>query len=166
MAKGFISFLLFFPLFVFGQTNGPINKYIPQYSVILTKDKGEKVLAQCSRAVPSNVSGYFDLEDKDIELLEDNFKKILQLKAKDCCIINGKIDRLENYGFQYIGIIIHKKKYIYINALFIESGNDFNRWYKDWEKEPIIFCDGGDGFWGALFDLSTKRFSQLAINGF
>jgi hypothetical protein len=26
-------------------------------------------------------------------------------------------------------------------------------------------CDGGKGFWGILFNIETKEFSELAFNG-
>lgn len=42
--------------------------------------------------------------------------------------------------------------------------DDLIDWYDEWETKPIIMCGGGDGFWGALFDLDTKSFSQLCVN--
>jgi hypothetical protein len=165
MKKIYITFLFLFPLMLFSQSNISIDKHNPLYNVILTKDKGEKLLNQCSRAVPSNITDYFDLEKENISLLENNFKKLLKVKAKDCCLIGGKIDSLDNYAFQYIGVIINNRKYIYINAFYIETENDFSTWYKNWTTEPVIVCDGGDSFWGVLFDLKSHKFSHLAING-
>lgn len=101
--------------------------------------------------------------------MEDNFKKILSIKSTGCCFKGWEIPDLKDYAFQYIGVIINNRKYIYINAFAIEmlyEQDSFETWYKEWKTKPIIICDGGDGFWGALFDLEKKAFSQLSVNGF
>ena len=126
---------------------------------------GEDMLRQCSRAVPGKVDSYFDLTISDIQGLENNFKKVLELKASDCCLLGEVIKNIKDYCFQYVGLVINDKKYIYINAFQIESVHDLNTFYKDWETSPIIACDGGDSFWGVLFDLETGLFTQLSING-
>ena len=156
MKKINLFLLLLLPLILFGQNEASPNQYVPKHSVILSKNKGVRLLNQYSREVPANITDYFDLEEENINLLEDNFRNLLTIKAKDCCLIGGKIDSLENYAYQYIGVIINNRKYIYINAFFVESENDFSTWYKNWLTEPIIMCDGGDGFWGILFDVKDS----------
>lgn len=82
--------------------------------------------------------------------------------------MNINIEPLNEYGYQYIGLIINDQRYIYINAFLLNifyGHDDFETIYKDWQTKPIIFCDGGNGFWGVLFDVNTKLFSQLSING-
>ena len=82
------------------------------------------------------------------------------------CFQGFKVKDLEKYGYQYIGVTIKKKNYIYINAFRVESEGGFERFHKNWKTEPMAVCDGGQSFWGVLFDLDTSRFSQLSINGF
>ncbi|WP_321342693.1 hypothetical protein [uncultured Draconibacterium sp.] len=141
------------------------KKFIPKHSTIITSNKGPEMLRQCSRAVPGNVETYFDLNQNEIEELENNFKKVLDIKSTDCCFSGIKIRGLKNYVFQYVGLIIKGEKYIYINAFQIESQDDLTRFYKEWKTSPVIICDGGDSVWGVLFKLKDKKFSHLSING-
>lgn len=166
MKRIIFVFFLFIPFVVFSQSNTNQMKYIPQYGTILSSDKGEKIMNQCSRSIPENIDKYFDLTKENIELLESNFRKVLAIKSTiRYPFVGWKVDKLENYGFQYLGIVISNRKYIYLNAFIIDSEDDFTNWYKNWKVDPIVICDGGDGYWGALFDLETGSFSQLSING-
>jgi hypothetical protein len=73
----------------------------------------------------------------------------------------------ENSGFQYVGVIIKGRKYIYINAFPLAEvdPNKTNRPTFDPSKSALIICDGGSAYWGALFDITTKQFSFLSFNG-
>ena len=118
--------------------------------------KGKDLMHQCgSRNIPQNISGYWNLNYPDIELIEKNFKKIRKLRSDQCCNKGYRILNLKKYGFQYVGLIIDNKKYIYLNA-FPES---------EFVATPVIVCDGGVLYWGVLFDIYNLNFSQLAFNG-
>lgn len=167
MSKLLIALLLLFSIQLFSQKITK-NEYKPQYSTILISNNGEKMLTQCSRSVPNNIESYFDLTKEDTALLENNLRKILSVKSTGCCLKGWNIERLEDYAYQYIGVIIKNRRYIYINAFLVNMtyGQDsFETLYKEWRTKPIIMCDGSDGFWGALFNLENKSFSQLSVNG-
>jgi len=144
---------------------GKTNEFIPNYSVILPLEQGEKMMQQCSRTVPDNIEKFFNPTKQDIQLLEENFVKLLTVKSTNCCFPGIKIKDLNNYGFQFIGIVINSEKFIYINAFYYETIDEFSTFYKNWQTQPVIWCDGGDSFWGVLFSLNKKRFSQLSVNG-
>ena len=74
------------------------------------------------------------------------------------------IESLKKYAFQYLGIKINGRKYIYINT-FPSTVNFSEQPYLNWKTEPIIVCDGLKGFWGALFDVEKLEFSELKFNG-
>jgi hypothetical protein len=138
---------------------------IPEYKVILEKSLGNDLIEQCSRSTPEDIDEFYNITNEEIEILEQNFKKIKKVKSTNCCWEGVYISNLKRYGYQYIGVIIDKKKYIYINAFLIESKNDFETYYKNWETEPINICDGGNSYWGILFDLKRLKFIQLSVNG-
>jgi hypothetical protein len=140
------------------------NDFKPQRFTVLGTSNGMKLLKQCSRSSPDSVSGFWVVTQFDINLLENNFKKILALEAVKCCMTGSKIVSLKTYCFQYTGVIINNKKYIYINAFYID-GDALDTYLNKWKTEPVIICDGGIGEWGALFDIQEKSFSQLCING-
>jgi hypothetical protein len=139
--------------------------YKPKYSTILDSTKGSPILHQCSRAAPQKVETFWNPTQSDIDSLEKNLKKVLQLKAGLCCLMGSSVPFIENYGLQYIGIIIKKKKYIYINAFYISSDESIESRYKFWKESPVAACDGGKNFWGVLYDIENSAFEQLAING-
>lgn len=141
------------------------NSYKPGYSTTLDSSKGERLLKQCSRGTPKNISGYWTPTQNDIERLEKQFLKVKEIKATTCCLINGTIRTLDNFGFQYIGVTIKRKRYVYLNAFTVDNDADFSTLYKNWKTDPIVMCDGGDRYWGALFDLDKMEFRDLAING-
>jgi hypothetical protein len=75
---------------------------------------------------------------------------------------------LSYYYRQYLGVVIGDKRLIYVNV--------FPRWLiereelsgispSNWRTAFINICDGGDGFWGALYDPKTLRFSSPRFNG-
>ncbi len=100
------------------------NSYCPKYSTILDQSKGELLLKQCSRRNPKNVSDFWTPTNNDIQIIERNFKKVTRLKTANWQAI--KI--LDKFAFQYIGVIIKKKKLIYINAFHLDNDNEFTTW--------------------------------------
>ena len=140
-------------------------KYKPENSVILDSSQGKGLLVQCSRRTPQHITGLFNLDTGHIKKLENNFKKIFQKKDRSCCVRGFAVSNLKDYAFQYTGIIIHRTKYIYINAFRLPSQLQAVNFFESWKTEPVMVCDGGDDFWGVLFNLKTETFSQLAFNG-
>jgi|GEM_PF-987411 len=156
----------------------------PKYSVIIDPSKGDEVTGKdskdqysCFRNRPENTNGYWLLTEKDLQILEKNFKKIIQLTPTN--FKKKKIENLQDYVFQYVGISIGGKKYIYINAVVEEvfrdtaSSEDRDQGKKKesthfyWEKlkhNPIMVCDGGWYFWGALFRIEDATFTELTYN--
>jgi hypothetical protein len=124
------------------QDNGFIPSK-PEFSTILDSSKGKQLLSQCSRRTPQNISGFFQLNNSDIAILEESF---------------NKAEKDTKHAFQYMGVIIGGKRYIYINAFGPDSKGK-------WKTEPVVVCDGGSSFWGILFDIEKKKFSQFSSNG-
>ena len=132
------------------------NQYTPRHSVILDMSYGEQTLNQCSRGTPANISGYWTPSAEDIKHLELNFLRVTKLKARG----NKTISSLDNFVIQYIGVLRDKKKFIYINAFYLVDPIT-----EKWQTRPIVICDGGDYFWGVLFNPKTSQFLQLEFNG-
>src|SRR5437762_5752130 len=88
----------------------------PKYNTILDSNRGVSTLNQCSRAVPTKVSKFWNPTQNDIEKLRNNFRKVLDIKAALCCMQGKVVKDLDGYGFQYLGVTIKNKRYIYINA--------------------------------------------------
>src|SRR5260221_12228650 len=90
--------------------------YKPEYSAILDASKGMELMNQCTRCTPPNGKIFWNVSKEDIDKLENNFKKILELKSSSCSPPNTSIKTLDGYLFQYIGVYIGSTKFIYVNA--------------------------------------------------
>ncbi|MBN1552409.1 hypothetical protein JW979_13125 [bacterium] len=86
-------------------------------------------------------------------------QKILKMNATECCMMNGKIGNLDDYHYQYFGIVIKGLQLIYINAINLSNDE------KDWESKFKDYCDGGTCCWGIIYDPINHTFSNLSING-
>lgn len=144
------------------------NKYSPKFSTIISANNGLIMMNQCSRSTPENINGFFELAKNDVEQLEENFKNVYSLKSTKCCYAKKKIQNLENFAFQYIGVMIKNEKYIYINALRFSNSDEVDEsksFFKNWKTLPINVCDGGSSYWGVLYHIKRKKFIQFSING-
>ena len=104
---------------------------------------------------------FWNLTKADSDILEEYFNKLLGTKSK----AGNRIINLRNYAYQYVGVTIARKNYIYINAFQLKPNKTVQEDHPIWKTSPVKACDGGSMFWGALFDLETKEFSQLTFNG-
>ena len=139
-------------------------KFKPSFGVTLDTSYGSELFKPCSRSVPDSVSGFWNITFKEIESLEESFKTIKTITAKDCCFTEAKVDSLETFAFQYLGVTINGKRFIYLNAFPMADIKHLRKRDYDPAKYPVVVCDGGDYYWGALFDIETKQFSHLAFN--
>ena len=125
-------------------------------SVIFDTSKAKQILDQCSRPSPKNISKIFKLEGAEVKILENNLAKLTTLDTS----LN-----LSKYGVQYIGVVMNNKDYIYINAFPFEWSQNSQRDFPNWKVEPINMCDGGNHFFGVLFNIKQQEFSELYFDG-
>ena len=133
---------------------------VPQYIIRLYPDKGIEVLNQCSRLTPKNTKSYFYVNDSTLKILKEEFYNIKEVKSS----FNSYINDIDKYAYQIIGVVIKNKSYIYINTFPIDNKkpDDVKKY---WRKIPVIVCDGGHNYWGVLFDVDNKEFSDIQRNG-
>ena len=126
-------------------------------SVLLTGEEGRRLLDQCSRSTPSEIDGFWTPSLEDIEILESLLGSVRRRKSEGCCLSGGRIRDPFSYFRQYVGVLVSGKNFVYVNA--------FRRGSSAWSSRAEIICDGGLSAWGILFDVETRKFVQLAING-
>lgn len=73
-------------------------------------------------------------------------------------VIGMRIERPERYYRQYVGIMVAKRKLIYINAFCADPPPSY------WEERIVDVCDGGCS-WGVVYDIEHEIFSDLEMNG-
>ncbi len=135
------------------------NGYAESEYVVLPSANARALMDQCSRATPPEFSGTWEPEPEAILALEEGLRAIETLEPKLCCLPGVRIQDVSVYRRQYVGVVIGGRKLIYINAFHRDVVAD------EWKTRPIVACDGGVTFWGALYDPGTNEFFDLAING-
>lgn len=138
---------------------GTTRTQLPGRSAVLLPEQAEVLLRQCSRAVPRAAHGTWVVPQEMVSELEANLGKLKRLRADECCILRARVREPWSYFRQYVGIEVDGRRLVYINAFRSAEGHG------DWRETPALACDGGDDYWGAVYDPATKEFSQLAFNG-
>ena len=96
----------------------------------------------------------------DIESLEANLVLIPTL-SENVAGSTRHIDKPEQYFRQYLAVVQHGKRWIFVNALCRIDERDSDAWRKHLE----MIVDGGECYWQAWYDPATRRFSNLLVNG-
>ena len=160
----FIVSLLFGGCSLWKEISGQY-KILPNQSVVLDSTLATDLVSQCSRYAPI-IEGSWNPSPPQIQDLENKLYKISELTSEKCCLGGEKVDDINKFYRQYVGVIINGKKLIYINAF---SKEDFefgkSKTEIDWRKESYIICDGGYYYWGAIYNPENKEFTDLAFNG-
>lgn len=159
------------------------NTYL---GVIMPKEVLPAIIPQCSRQTPENIQGSWDVTFEDISLLESQLP--IFLATQGITIPNGGIT---NYFRQYVGIIVNSRKLIYVNAYhktyrtdrvkYMKNTTIKKRTVENLEKNlskyiqknvleiilqninywPANICEGGDRYFGAVYDLELSIFTEL-----
>lgn len=130
-----------------------------QQSTVLSSKYAGEVIPQCSRDSPDQFESTWVPTKEQIAELESHLKDVESLNSELCCLPGASVDNVANYYLQYVGIILNGRQLIYINAFHRNWGEP-----KDWREQPEGICDGGENFWGVLYDPETKQFFDLAFN--
>ncbi|MBB4595099.1 hypothetical protein [Xanthomonas cannabis] len=136
-----------------GPSSVPTNLKNGQSWIITRQGVAEQVLQTCSRDSPARhpgqITGYWAPNHQQIEQLESRQDALTPTIAEP-----REFDR------QYVGVVIGGQQLIYINAFKLPNPPQMKP-----ATEAIQACDGGNMFWGALYDPQTGAFSQIAVNG-
>jgi hypothetical protein len=133
-------------------------------SVVLPVRQGMMLMDQCSRSVPE-WDDFWTPDAAQIADLENGFEEAVAAELKK----RGEQAPSAGFDRQYIGITVHGQKRIYVNA-FIHALSDGKSTVvfppRDfWRSNAVVVCDGGSYYFGAVFDPTTKTFSDFAFNG-
>lgn len=125
---------------------------------ILPQSEAQNVTRLCSRTGFAKIDSGWLPTDADIKIVESHLA-LLSQPTSDGQSVKTPTD----YFRQYVGVVVLGRKLIYLNALGFsdaEAGRD------SWKTRFVNICDGGDYFWGAIYDPATGTFSELHKNGY
>ena len=124
--------------------------------VVLPVSIAPTALDQCSRPTPGAPDGYWEPEKQDILSLERLLPTYMETRTESAAALVR--NRLSHYRRQYAGFLRADHKTIYANLFLPEYG-------VEWRHQVVMVCDGGAGFWGVEFDVTSQTFVHIAYNG-
>jgi hypothetical protein len=125
--------------------------------VLLASSQAKAVTRFCSRGPVAKVDGGWRPTTKEIEAIEEALSKSTYLRGKLTSKPGQSSDPREYYR-QYVGVIISRRRLIYINGMCRKPPSY-------WTRTLVDVCDGGQCFWGVLYDPASGQFSQFEMNG-
>lgn len=132
-----------------------------QRGVILPQSEAKPLIGQKRFTDQPTVSGTWAPSQLDIDGLESNLSQIEDLSRGFS--LYRRVEHPEKYFRQYLGVLEGGRKLIYVNAFcgMINNGQP----PKGWDEHLEEIMDGGNCVWQALFDIPTKKFVALSVNG-
>jgi hypothetical protein len=153
--------LVFLAFLISGEPSVPVARTSYEYAprddfervgdgVIVPVSAADEVLNQCSRVTVSPIEGFWRPEPAMVLELESRLPLFLMYEAR--------LRPLASYVRQYAGVISRGRPVVYASFLASNLGDD-------WQNQPVILCDGGNSAWGVAFDIGSKTFGEVNING-
>lgn len=127
-------------------------------TVVLPESAAKELAHATYRPGIEHMDGSWMPADADVRTLESHLSQVENLRSrgeKD----GSQIRNPERYYRQYVGIMAGKHRFIYVNA-FCENPPP-----KYWKQHLVDVLDGGDCFWGTVYDTVSAEFSDLQVNG-
>ena len=131
--------------------------------VVLPLDSMPAALQQCSRAVPSPITGFWEPLGSDLEGAPDRIEAALD-SALARLRIGGRVVTAQ-YGWQYAGIISDGTRLVYVNGFSSANITLLTGLGWDLRYQAGKACDGGVTYFGAVWDPSSHQLSNLQFNG-
>jgi hypothetical protein len=125
--------------------------------IVLPETVADHARQLCSRPGPPKFDGTWTPTEKLIRIMESRFERISRLRTRSG-IVGVRIKHPTRYYRQYLGIVVKKRKFIFINAFCDDTPPEF------WHQELVDTCDGGCS-WGVVYDVAVGKFSHLELNG-
>ena len=156
----------------------------PARGVLLSTDKAFAVLKQCSRTRFPDVSETWEPAAEQLPALEEALSDALRRGIEQYSWSGSYKPNVRNYYRQYVGIVLNGKKVIYVNgfddsyaveiqhqpaekraARYLQGLPAAFRDSESWRWVPVVVCDGGPRYFGALYDPQTGTVVRFEFNG-
>lgn len=140
----------------------------PEWVTVLPDSAARHALMQCSRPVPPGDATWAataaDLDGVDTILARLLERELAARFAPGSPAALAQKGQPTVYGLQAIGLIQNGKRVLYLNGFLAASLREHQD-ATQWRRDPVVACDGGEGYFGAVFDPARKTISDLQFNG-
>jgi hypothetical protein len=140
---------------------------VSAHVVVFPEQSAHTLVGQCSRRVPTSLTGAWSPDATTLRHLEPVLRAALQEAVDRSTPPESQSLRPAEYYRPYGGLVIGGRKIVYINGfhrahLGLISGNPERA--TDWRTMAVNICDGGRAHFGAEYDPSTGRIQSIEIN--
>jgi hypothetical protein len=140
--------------------------------VILSTHQARTALDQCSRLVPSPLSGTWTPDEATVRKLELVLGHALDRALDERIAPVTTKHSSSDYYRQYAGLMIGKKRIIYVNGFTkssVEQMATAHRQHPEikeiaWRTRAVVACDGGSTYFGAVFNPATGKIEGIEFN--
>jgi hypothetical protein len=119
---------------------------------LLLTSEAKTLTHQCSRDSHKDLTDTWVPTKLQLEQMESKLPSIARLTTKACCLPGAKIEDAAKWNFQYVGIVVKRKKLIYISAVSTDHPSGLVQDAKSdtykfepsnrWRTQAIVICDG------------------------
>ncbi len=129
-------------------------------NLVLKNKKGEDEIAILQNFIKQNGTTYYNLTNKDVELIEKIVNEEVESIMLDKNIpVNEKPEKLENYIRQYLAYINRKgEKEVFVFCVSKE------REFPKWRTEFIRTIGGGNSVFKGCINLSKEKSLGFSVN--
>src|SRR5262245_35285292 len=114
---------------------------------ILPASAAPDLLRQCSRDTISDADSYWVPTRAEVASIERSLPGLLARPS-----VRSPRAPVSEYFRQYVGVVANGRRLVYA-SFFHESS--FKHFQSSWRDRAVIMCDGGDHFWGIVFDVDS-----------
>jgi hypothetical protein len=138
------------------------TKSLLDQSALLPAAAGPGLLHQCSRRTIEAPDSYWVVTIPEATVIEHALLSYLARPE-----VRKPSRPLEEYFRQYIGVIAGGRRLVYVSffhrSYFEDAPDEKER--QMWRTEPVEVCDGGDHYWGIVYDVDKATFHPPEFNG-
>ncbi len=170
MIKKLIWALCFFFVFTLSAQGGDQGSE-KNYVILSDPHEFAVIFDQCSRMTPSFRTGFGSLDDATVKKIDALLLEKFIEKSKS---MKGEKVQFKQYYRQYVSFEVLRIPYVYINGFNQKSyQNDMltkghvehtKKGAIDWKVTAINICGGGRDYWGALYDVTHNKVTELIFN--
>ena len=168
-----------------GNTDAPVSEssFDPARGVLFAPERALQLLKQCSRTRFPAVRETWQPTIEQLPALEETVAAILEGRLAKYRWSESYRPHARDYYRQYVGIVLNGRKVIYINGFGTSYSWHVQMWprpitalelqalpeaFRDpdsWRRVPVVVCDGGPTYFGAIYDPEAGRVDEFSFNG-
>lgn len=136
------------------ESYGAEKAQISERVAMLSVEEASKVFSPCSRMGPRGKASFSVPTVSEVMLAELELVQFTQSRFKRS---------INDFYRQYVAIDVNGTRALYINV-FHTHGFSIDKLAPKWRVEFVDICDGSSAFWGVIFHIDKKTFSDLQTN--